>query len=314
MKRPLPILVSLLILGAIYWRVDIRQVWSVLRAADPVWMAAAIALLVPLVWIAAMRLCRMVPRNAPISTGEATRLNLAAAALNMVLPSKMGDLAKSWFFRQRGHLSGSLALALVVFERTCDMLSLLAWCAFGLLFLPAKDETVTVLTGVILAGIIGGALLLGVRGLAHGALNALGRFLPARFEERIANLREGWEVMHNYFWADKRRLATIIGLSIGLWFVNLYEVWLFLRALGASVPVIDSLALTPLSLLAGLLPLTFAGVGTRDAAAIFVYRDYLTPETGAALGLVLTFRYVLVGLAGLPFLGLVSRAAPQKPD
>ena len=107
----------------------------------------------------------------------------------------------------------SLALALVVFERTCDMLSLLAWCAFGLLFLPAKDETVMVLTGVILLGVIGGALLLGVRGFAHGALNVLGKVLPARFEERIGNLRDGWEAMHNYFWADKRRLATIIDLS-----------------------------------------------------------------------------------------------------
>jgi len=42
---------------------------------------------------------------------------------------EMGDIAKA-FMKERGHLSGSLSLSLVVFEKACDMLSLLLWCVF----------------------------------------------------------------------------------------------------------------------------------------------------------------------------------------
>jgi hypothetical protein len=56
----------------------------------------------------------------------------------MVLPSKMGDIAKAYFMRDRGHLEGSLALSLVVFEKACDMLSLLLWCVFGLFLIRRK--------------------------------------------------------------------------------------------------------------------------------------------------------------------------------
>ncbi len=52
----------------------------------------------------------------------------------------------------------------------------------------------------------------------------------------------------------------------------------------------------------GLLPVTFAGVGTRDAAMLY----FLGPATGKgvalALGVFATLRYVLAGLAGLPFI------------
>jgi hypothetical protein len=51
------------------------------------------------------------------------------------------------------------------------------------------------------------------------------------------------------------------------------------------------------------LPLTFAGVGTRDAALIIFYQPYLNPPVAAALGLLCTVRYILPALAGLPLLG-----------
>ncbi len=64
-----------------------------------------------------------------------------------------------------------------------------------------------------------------------------------------------------------------------------------------------NLALSPLAILAGLLPLTFAGVGTRDAALIVFYQPYFNAPTAAALGLLCTSRYIIPAIAGLPFLG-----------
>ena len=53
----------------------------------------------------------------------------------------------------------------------------------------------------------------------------------------------------------------------------------------------------------GLLPLTFAGVGTRDAALVVFYAPYFDAPTAAALGLLCTARYLLPAMGGLPFAG-----------
>ncbi|MCG8507710.1 MAG: hypothetical protein MI741_00645, partial [Rhodospirillales bacterium] len=66
---------------------------------------------------------------------------------------------------------------------------------------------------------------------------------------------------------------------------------------------LSTLALAPLAILAGLVPFTFAGIGTRDAALIFLFSPFMDAGTGAALGLLCTMRYVLPALGGLPFIG-----------
>ena len=58
-----------------------------------------------------------------------------------------------------------------------------------------------------------------------------------------------------------------------------------------------------LSIFVGLLPFTFAGIGTRDVALIFFYQPFLAAPVAAALGLFCTLRYLLPALIGLPFLG-----------
>ena len=83
---------------------------------------------------------------------------------------------------------------------------------------------------------------------------------------------------------------------------------MFILALRAWTPFLINLALSPLAILAGLLPLTFAGIGTRDAALIFFYQDYFNEATGAALGLLCTSRYFLPAVIGLPFLGQMLAA------
>ena len=147
MKRLVSIAVSLAILGVIYWRIDVGGLVAALGASDLAWLAAALLALAPIAVVTAWRFTRLVPDSAHIGLGEAVRLTLAASSLNLVLPSKMGDLAKAWFIRERGHMAGSLAVALVVYEKTCDMLALLVWCVFGLLLYAGKGPLFWAMTG-----------------------------------------------------------------------------------------------------------------------------------------------------------------------
>ena len=307
MKRLVSIAISAAILAFLYTKVDVEKLLAVLQNCDRQWLLLSLGMVVPLTLLTSWRLRQLMPKGKTLGFGEANRLILAASTLNMVLPSKMGDIVKAYFMGERGHLEGSLALSLVVFEKACDMLSLLLWCAFGLLLYPQKDLFFWGMAATISAGFVVGALLLAwlpfARFFFRSAGSLAGRVAPKALRSKIEKLGASWQEMHGYFWGDRRQLARVVALSVFIWFAHLLQIWFFTFALKATVPFLDNLALAPLAILAGLVPLTFAGVGTRDAALVFLFRSHLDPQTGAALGLLCTSRYLLPAIAGLPFLG-----------
>ncbi len=303
MKRIISIVVSLGILAALYWRIDLSKVVPIFTNASAFWMVVSLGMVIPLTLLTAGRLCQLMPSEHPLKFLESARLILLASVLNLVLPSKMGDMAKAVFMADRGHVKGSLAFALVVFEKACDMLSLLVWCAVGLLMYPRKDAFFWVMTAAILAGFAGLALLLGSTVFARFFFGLAEKYAPGKIGARFGTLHSAWVEMHAYFWRDKWQLTQIAANSLLIWFLHLVQIWMFTLALRETVPFLANLALSPLAILAGLLPLTFAGVGTRDAALIFLYEPYMSAAAGAALGVLCTLRYVLPALLGLPLIG-----------
>jgi hypothetical protein len=251
------------------------------------------------------------PQGTHLGFLEANRLILGSSVLNMVLPSKMGDIAKAYFMRERNNISGSLSLAIVIFEKACDMLSLLLWCVLGLIIYPQKNGLFWTMTFAVMVGLILGLLLLGSRLFAELFFNISIPIVPQKMRSKIKNMQNSWREMHDYFWGDKKQLLLISLTSIFIWFLHLLQIWLFIIALKADAPFVVNLALSPLAILAGLLPLTFAGVGTRDAALIFFYKPYFNEAIGAALGWLCTSRYFLPAIIGLPFLGQMLAAAKK---
>jgi uncharacterized protein (TIRG00374 family) len=301
MKRILSLLISLGILALIYWRMDFTRLGPVFEKCDALWLVLSLGMVLPLTLLTAWRLDQLMPGKTRLGVGESNRLILVASVLNLFLPSKMGDFAKAWFIKERGHAGAGLAFALVVFEKACDMLSLLLWCAFGLLLYPEKNLLFWVMTAFVAAGLIGGLLLLGSPTFAGFVFKTGGRVLPEKMRAKLEKLADAWREMHEFFWRDRARLLLVSATSVLIWFLHLLQIWMFILALRAHAPFLASLALAPLAIFAGLLPLTFAGIGTRDAALIFFFHPYLDAPTAAALGILCTMRYVLPAIGGLPF-------------
>lgn len=303
MKRLISIFVSLTILAIIYWKIDFPQLVQVFQNSNGRWMVISLAMVIPLTMLTAWRLQQLMPTGTQLKFFEANRLILAASVLNMVLPSKMGDIAKAYFMKKRGHLSGSLSLSLVVFEKACDLLSLLLWCVFGLILYPQKDWLFWLMTASVTVGLLMGLLLLASPQFAQVFFDIGKLIVPKKLRSKLENLANSWQQMHDYFWRDRVHLLRIAVTSVFIWFLHLLQIWFFILALNAWTPFLANLALSPLAILAGLLPLTFAGVGTRDAALIAFYQPYFNAPTAAALGVLCTSRYIIPAIAGLPFLG-----------
>ncbi len=311
LKRFFSVVVSVAILAYLYSQIDLPNLGRVLHNCDRFWMTISLAMVIPITLFTAWRLQQLMPQGKggacavrrSLGFVEANRLILGASVLNMVLPSKMGDIAKAYFMCDRHNLSSTLALSISIFEKACDLLCLLLWCVFGLILYPAKDSLFWTMTLGVSSGLVLGLLLLSSVQFANLFFNFTAKITPKKISIKLQKMQASWQEMHAYFWQDRQQLLITILTSIFIWFLHLLQIWLFIIALKAYTPFIISLALSPLSILAGLLPLTFAGIGTRDAAIIYFYQDYLNQTTGAALGLMCTSRYFIPAFIGLPFLG-----------
>ena len=312
MRRLIALAVSAGILAVIYWQIDAGPLLQALARSEPALLAIGLAMVVPLILLTSWRLSLLAVPLTMLPLGEATRLTLAASALNMVLPSKLGDIAKAWAIAGRGYAPGPFALSLVVLEKGWDTLALLMWCVFGLAILPHKDPTIIGLGIATLAAAVAVALALGWSDAVPLLLKGLHRIAPHWIGARFDSLGEAWVSTVRWFWRDRPRAAIQIAFSIFIWFLHLLQIWLFALSLHSAMPFLANLALAPLAIFAGLLPFTFAGVGTRDAALILLFQAYLTAPAAAALGVLCTLRYLLPALGGLPFLAnyadLVRRA------
>lgn len=300
MRKVVGLLVSLGLLTFIWWQIDLAAIGGALAAADPAWLLAGLATIIPLTLATAVRF-RMLSRT-PLGLGAATRLILSASTLNLVLPSKLGDLAKAVVLTQRYGFDGKLAVALVVMEKMLDMAALLFWGVLALLWVAGTDPALLLATAGVAALLALLLALLAPGGAAGRLVTLAGRIVPGRAGRWLGGFGGEWEAAVAWFWSARRRVVGVAAVSLAIWAGHLAQFWLFARALG-DVPFVDNMAWATLAILAGLLPFTVAGVGTRDAAILWLYRGVLSPGEAAVLGVLATGRYLLPALAGLPFVG-----------
>jgi uncharacterized membrane protein YbhN (UPF0104 family) len=302
MKRLIGVAVSLLLLAVIWSRIDPAGVRQAMLRSDPLWFWTAVLVTVPLTTATAWRFRLLA--NGAVDAAYALRLVLAASTLNLILPSKLGDLAKAWALRSRGVIAGPEAVALVVLEKLLDLLSLLL---VGGAALALDRPEVPGLPLIVAVLVLGGA------GLLAATLPAVAAVAARAVPGRLAAWAQAWAAGARLFWGRPGRALGIVAGSLLLWAGHLLQLWLFARAMGPSIPYLAAAALSCLAILAGLLPFTFAGVGTRDAAIVILFQPYLSAPEAALLGLCATLRYLLPALAGLPFVGeFWARAAPAR--
>lgn len=304
-RRPLLVSIafSLLLLGLVYRRLDLSALAATFARLDPLWLGWCLLLFVPQYWLIAWRLTIMVPAAGRLTVAESLRMTLATGTLNLFLPSNAGHLARAWMIRQRGLMTGSLATAAVVFEKVIDTVGLLAWGLVGLACLPRRDGWFAAVTAVAAACLVIGVAMVASPGGA-GWLAALGRRLRRRRVTRIAESIAGaWAQVHRGVWGRPRVAILVVAATLAIWLANLAQVWTFIRALGGPVDLWHSLGLTPIATMIGMLPITFAGVGSRDVAFVVLYQEQLGAAAAAAVGVFCTLRYLLLAAAGVPYIG-----------
>ena len=264
LKRLVKIAAAAVLLAALYRAADWRAVAGVLASLDAGYLAAGLLLFAPQTFVSAARWKRLVAPLASISLGESLRQTLAASAMNLILPSKLGDLSKAAMLPGEQARAGGRA----VLEKAADVAALaLLWAAGA----------------AVAGGFIWCCVLLAVAAAVCSAR---------------------WRTSSGYWLA---------GSSLVLWSLHLLQIDCFLKAAGVFVPWATAAARVPAAIFAGLLPISFCGIGTRDSALVWLFSDVAAAPAMAAVGVLTALRYLVPGAAGIPFVSLLrsGRRAEQ---
>lgn len=292
------IIVSAVLFAALYSRLDRGTVLAVLTSANPWLLAAVVATTVPISAMVALRFYWVAPPRSLPSYAEAVRLTLVAKAFNLFLPSKSGDLIKSYVLARRGEVPAGVALSIVVYERLCDMLGLISWCLVGWFVSPPLVGVIPSGSWLFLVAVAGLCLVLvSSQRSAARVLAFVHWLLPSRRLQRLRDLAAGWPELHA---AIRGRRKWIALLSIVLWLANMTQLWMLTLVVSARMPFAASLGVFALAVVAGQLPLTFAGFGARDVALVVLSSDYMPAESAAAIGLLSATLGIIPALAAAP--------------
>ncbi len=283
----LMIAVTFTIFYVLFTRIDVRRTFSLLETIPlPIWIAAfLITLSFPL--MSALR-WHLILRAMGHDVGVPRCLLIIVGIwpLSAISPSKAGDFLKA--FSLRAGIKSIVVAGSVVTERALDVLALAGLALVGGF---AFENHVIVLVGATVVLVSSAILIVAAADVRLPVAEKLGHSLR--------DLMSSMRALAGY----RSTLAAVVGLTFANWFASILQTALLFHGVGADVPLGFVVTALPVAIFAGLVPVTFGGMGTRDAAMVALFGAYAANSEILAVSLLYSFfGYWLLSVLGLPFL------------
>ncbi len=287
--------------------VDLREVATSISNANYTLLAVAIAIKVFTIYIKANRwgvslTSADVPR--PKKLFAATIIGTAS---NLVLPARMGEVARTLVLKQHTSLSmvslltSTVAMGIVdfIFLATTLFIVIISGSVYANLF---STENVMILFVVLLL-LVGGIFLLVSNNIPFSKqLRTAGRFfLTQQIHTKLRGFLHSAQVGLQIF-KNRKKLEIVSLLTVCVWCSEIFAVFLGLQAFGISASLWMASILCLSLNLAFVLPVTPGNVGVHQLLSILILERFQIGET-AALSFSLGFQGAT--LISILLLGLV---------
>lgn len=230
----------------------------------------------------------------PFRLRDAFRLGFLGYLFNFVAAGAVGgDLFKAFFIAHESPGKRTEAVASVVVDRVLGLYALLMLTGAVVLAYPASTPQAAAVGRLALVGVgLGGVavVMMFVPGFTQGALSSFVCRIPkvGRQAERIL-------LAVRLYRSQPGVVAAVLAISLVVHLLTVSSIYLGARALYSTPPTFrEHCVIVPLSMVAGALPFTPAGLGTIELAMDELYRRI--PENPAmnASGVTATLVYRLV--------------------
>ncbi|MCD6290608.1 MAG: flippase-like domain-containing protein [Anaerolineae bacterium] len=311
-------------IGTIYLalrHIDLRQAYHMLGSIRLTWVSIGLCLVVITMVTKAARWRSLYPRDgsSPHMSALIPSL-LIGAGINLLIPARLGELARAYALQRLEGESKVLSLSTIVVEKWADLVFLFVTFAGLLLIVPWPDWLVG-WSRRLLIGAVGSTVILVVGAFsldrAEPLVQSGSRHLPARWGDHLI---QSWRAICQGM-APLRsvsRVSALLGWTALVWAFSAAANWAVLRAL--ALPASPVIALTLLVILqaGSALPSSPARVGVFHYLAIVGLELFHVPRDEALvfafwLHMIVVIWLITLGAMSLLWVSLQSRAATPSP-
>ncbi len=301
-------MLSLVLAAAVIAISHPNRVWESLGEVEALPLFASLLLNVPVVFLRAYRAQVIVAHlEYRVSMRNMLPIQLVGQTSSSLTPAASGDFVRAYLWRRSDGVPVRVGAAVVMFERLYSLWLLVA-VSILLITLPRHGVVgwVAVAIGLTLATF---APVLFELFPARLEKWALGKVTRGKFFGRFADGAQG---MMEYFRNLMRApllLAWTSAISIAIFIVSGFQIWLVIASLDHVVPITQAVAAFATSQVAGILSTLPFGLGSADAILVTLFAGYGVTVTLAATVAVLLRAVTTVpqALAGLAAYAVVGR-------
>ncbi len=296
------VLVSLVIAGAILWKIDLRSVAG--QVAHVGWGAWVLGLgiyllaFIPRGW----RWKIMLPNSGRLAWGEVTRVVVVGYAANNLLPFRLGEVVRSVVAGARFKASKMTCLGTIAAEKVLDGCCLLALLAATLPFVNVREDSQTVFRRLGLAcALLFGASLIGCFTLAKGE-----RWILPWADRHLGPMPRrllGSALGAVACFKDRRTVLATAALTLVVWALEGLCFSFFLSRMGMAAPLPKGFFCLVVVNMTILVPSAPGYVGVFQAGAVAAMLALgMDASQGLALAIVThAAQYIPTTLLGLAF-------------
>jgi len=265
--------IGILILLWVVSRVDLARCWTVIKDLNLTYFIASLLLSLPLLLIKAYRwklLLRLQGIDYPFK--ETFLVYVGSIYVGLITPGRIGEYAKIFYVKHDKDISIGKAFSSVLADRFLDFIFLLIIAVVGSVIYYDRRWLYPTLFLMLLVIIVVALLM---RNAAQTFSSFLFRMIGGRWEGlnlQVNDFLKGISDMTG--WGSYYALFLTV-VSYGVYFVRCY---LIACSLNITIDFLTFVFFMSIMSLAVLLPISIAGLGTREGTLIFLFSQINIPQ------------------------------------
>lgn len=263
-------LIGFAILAVILLRTDFSQLKGIFRNLNYYYFTLALFISFPMILGKAYRWNYLKKaQGITYKLSDSFLIQGVATYLGFITPGRIGEFIKILYLKKDGNPLGK-SMVNVFLDRLLDILFLFILGYFGiLLFMNLFYDQIYLFTILFASALFAGALIFKTKSREKILKILYNFFLPLKY-------KQSWQNAFFDFLADfkKYKLKNYVFASlitIVSWIIYYSQTYLLAKSVGLNISIFYLSISVSIAILITLIPISISGLGTREAALIFLF-------------------------------------------
>lgn len=263
--------IGILIFTYILSTIDTNKIITAVSRANTYYIALALSLAIVSIILKSLKWKYVMDtHNIKISVGKAIKIWTIGSFVGWLTPGRSGEIIKVYYLKDKYH-AGTI-LSTIAIDRISDIIALFILSIIGTTFLFFLFKiNLAYLTVLIIIAIIASYFFTKERTARLIAKPIYTYFIP---ESKKNAMKDSYKKFFSSFERFKKNIPLVVftlSTTIIIWSIGITQAYLVTQSLGLDVSYTYLFSIIPLSMIITILPITIAGIGTREATFIFFF-------------------------------------------